>query len=319
MVKRDVVKERTVKIRPPLSPEQRDQVSRLVREESGGADFRAGFKTVVIDENEGSGQAPNPVTYFVVEGDLLKDEDELFAYVEHVEALQRLRESDEAVPGAASPVSQQPGALLGIIENGKIVRWNEGLVLSYCLLKWTFTGPQQLEHYDLVRQSMLRATKAWEETCGVQFQYRDDLDTVPTGTTRPAEVLFPVREIDAGGNYIAMSFFPNEPVNRRRLLVDPSYYTTNFDKVGVLQHELGHVLGFRHEHIRTGARPGCPGESLVGTFELTNYDPKSVMHYYCPDPATGLGGTLALGITELDRIGAQRVYGPPFTEVRFFE
>ena len=105
---------------------------------------------------------------------------------------------------------------------------------------------------------------------------------------------------------IASSFFPSDPPDRRHMLIDPTYFTTSFDKVGVLRHELGHVLGFRHEHIRNDAPPVCPNEPLWDTQVLSVYDPKSVMHYFC-----GGVGSHDLQITDLDRKGARMVYGPP--------
>jgi hypothetical protein len=111
-----------------------------------------------------------------------------------------------------------------------------------------------------------------------------------------------------GGALIAAAFFPNDPVDRRRVIIDPVYYAADlgFDRVGILRHELGHVLGFRHEHIRSQAPPLCPDEETDGVLNLTDYDPQSVMHYFC-----GEVGSRELTITELDRIGAQVVYGPP--------
>jgi hypothetical protein len=38
------------------------------------------------------------------------------------------------------------------------------------------------------------------------------------------------------------------------------------------------------------------------------------MHYFCAG-----GGTHELKITDLDREGAQRVYGPPWTSFRFVD
>ena len=119
-----------------------------------------------------------------------------------------------------------------------------------------------------------------------------------------------MRFLDVNGQFIASAFFPNDPPDRRRILIDPSYFDPQlgFDQVGVLRHELGHVLGFRHEHIRSGAPPDCPDEDVTGTLDLTQYDPKSVMHYFCGDL-----GSKTLEITDVDRIGAQRVYGLPLS------
>ena len=43
------------------------------------------------------------------------------------------------------------------------------------------------------------------------------------------------------------------------------------------RHELGHILGFRHEHIRSEANSSC---DEGGAFRaVTDYDQASVMHY----------------------------------------
>jgi hypothetical protein len=238
--------------------------------------------------------------FYIVEGDLVLDEDQLAIYTLQQETLKKARLL------GISTVAEQPQseALVGIVQNGKIVRWKEGLVLTYCVLKGTLFSQ---ERYQMVRDHMRRATEDWQKTCGITFEHRAELDDSP-GTANPG-VLFTVRGIDTGGQFIAAAFFPNDPANRRRVLIDPSYFDPrlSFDRAGVLRHELGHVLGFRHEHIRSGAPPACPDEPLFGTTPLTAYDPRSVMHYFC-----GGVGSRELGITELDRIGSQKLYGPPF-------
>jgi hypothetical protein len=252
-------------------------------------------------------------TYYIVEGDLLLDEDQLRLYARQQELREEQRKAakaaEEAGLGLMGIIAAPSGELLGITVRGKIVRWKPGLILSYCVLRQSFPQPGS---YQMVRDNMLQATQHWEKTCGVQFAHKADLDGSPNLT--PADVLFTVRGIDAGGEFIAAAFFPNDPINRRKVLIDPSYFDQNllFDKVGVLRHELGHVLGFRHEHIRTFAPPACPNEDLWGTIDLTEYDPQSVMHYFC-----GGVGTKTLAITDIDKIGAQRVYGPPLESFNF--
>jgi hypothetical protein len=52
--------------------------------------------------------------------------------------------------------------------------------------------------------------------------------------------------------YFALSFFPHDVRSARQLQVDDSAFTTTAggrDLEGIMRHELGHILGFRHEHI----------------------------------------------------------------------
>lgn len=237
------------------------------------------------------------VQFYVAEGDLLIEEGRLADYVPHAANVEP--PNVPAGPGGEG--------LVGMLEDGKLVRWAPGQVLTYCVQRATFHGNDE---YATVRTNMMAATRAWEETCGVAFRHVSELDG---STHRPAEVVFTVQRYDAGGRFIAAAFFPNDPVELRRVLIDPSYFSPNlgFDRVGVLRHELGHVLGFRHEHIRSQAPPVCPNESQTQTIDLTAYDPRSVMHYFC-----GGVGSRTLEITELDREGAQRVYGMPLSHFR---
>jgi hypothetical protein len=253
--------------------------------------------------------------FFVVEGDLTLDADELAIYAVNQERLRReqvLGMPPGSLVTGFAVIGPEPnsGALIGITtQEGKIVRWREGLTLTYCVLKGTFSSE---ERYATVRDNMQAAVSAWQEVGGIQFQHRAELDE-SSGTQNPG-VLFTVREINASGQFIASAFFPTDPRNRRRVLIDPSYFNPSlgFDKVGVLRHELGHVLGFRHEHISSNAPAACPDEPLFGTTPLTAYDPRSVMHYFC-----GGVGSRELLLTQLDTIGIQKLYGPSFDDYSF--
>jgi hypothetical protein len=248
--------------------------------------------------------------YYVAEGDTLLDLDQLEVYAaarqKEIEVHQARAAADAAGFGM-SRVGIQTQALIAMTQGGKIVRWKPGTVLSYRVAKATFGDDGK---YRTVVENMAKATKDWMDTCGVEFKHMPELDDRPG--VQPEGALFSVREIDAGGKFIASAFFPNDPKDRRRVLVDPSYYDTDFDKVGVFRHELGHVLGWRHEQIHKNAPPACPHEDDFDVKYLSEYDPKSVMHYFC-----GGVGSKELKITDIDRAGSVQVYGPPLNQVAF--
>jgi hypothetical protein len=255
--------------------------------------------------------------YTVVEGDLLLDEKKLARYAEERAVLEAQHERGFGV---------LPQELVGIVDDeNRKVRWKKGLVLTYAVRKASF-GDETL--YTQIVEAMAKATADWAAACGVNFRHEAAADTGDEPGEEPGEEpgdgasketpkpIFTVELVNAGGRFIAAAFFPNDPVAERRVVIDPSYFKENlgFDRVGVLRHELGHVLGFRHEHIRSGAPPLCPNESLAHTIDLTEYDPKSVMHYFC-----GGVGNPELTITEIDRRGAQILYGPPDAEVVYYD
>lgn len=249
--------------------------------------------------------------YYIAEGDILFEEAELPYYAERrrreAETRKLLKEASEQF-GAAIPLAGKEEWLQGATEDGRLVRWDAGLVLTYRIDKATFSPGE----YAIAKDSMDQACRDWEDTCGVDFDHKITLDD--SDGSADSQVLFSVRKVDASGRFIAAAFFPNDPVYRRHVVIDPSFFSSNlrFDRTGVLRHELGHVLGFRHEHIRSGAPPECPGEGGA-PLPLTDYDPQSVMHYFC-----GGVGSLQLSITDLDRMGSQLVYGQPHKRVRFF-
>jgi hypothetical protein len=239
------------------------------------------------------------VDYYLLEGDLLLSDLQLQVYC--LEQAER----------EATAAEQREGLVAMATADGKIVRWAPGKALSYVVVRSTFPDEQS---YARVVQAMRQAAGDWEGVCGVKFLHLREQDAaLQPGQARP---LFDVRFHDTQGAFIAVAFFPNDPVEQRHVFIDPSFFRTDlfYNPIGVLRHELGHVLGFRHEHIRSGAPADCPQEGTSDAINLTEYDPRSVMHYFC-----GGIGTQEMKLTEVDRQGAQAVYGPPQDKFQFFE
>src|SRR5215213_2037592 len=162
---------------------------------------------------------------YVVEGDLLLDESQLAQYALRKEAGE---DEDEAI--VQEPTDNGPAKLLGISVEGKKLRWQPGKILSYYIAKESFP---KTEMYQTVRDHIREATEAWMNTCGIRFEYQAALDDNPANR---ASALFGVSYLDANGQFIAAAFFPDDPPDRRVVVIDPSYFSPNlgFDRTGVL-------------------------------------------------------------------------------------
>lgn len=236
-------------------------------------DFFSLYDTVIVEDE----------VFFVVEGDLLYDIDHVSEY--------HFAETDTL-----------SNRLVAIELNGELVKWPDNHVITYAVIRSSFDTSSE---YEIVKNNMSEAISAWSNVCNVTFSHEHEWDAQLRPSQKPEELDFVVRHFNANNKFIAKAFFPNTLKYRRKILIDPSYYTSSYDKVGILRHELGHVIGFRHEHIRSGAPASCPKENTVDTRNLGDYDPRSVMHYFC-----GNEGTRDLKLTESDSIGAVMVYGP---------
>jgi hypothetical protein len=184
--------------------------------------------------------------------------------------------------------------------NGLDAKWNQQLKtqLTYCV-STTFGS-----RHDAVVQEMANATGAWEKVAAVDFSHVPAADA----TCGPSNqnVVFDVRPVNVG-QYLARAFFPNEPRSARNVLIDESSFeldpTQTLKLVGILRHELGHSLGFRHEHTRPEAGTCFEDNDFR---PLTNYDAFSVMHY---PQCNGLGDW-SLNLTNRDKSGSACLYGP---------
>ncbi|AKI99854.1 matrixin [Archangium gephyra] len=167
--------------------------------------------------------------------------------------------------------------------------------LTYCISSSTFGT-----RYSTMVSAMNSATAAWEATANVNFIHSSSYDS--NCTASQTGVFFDVRMV-SGQSYLARAFFPNSSRSGRNVLVDSSSFgsISPWTLTGVLRHELGHVLGFRHEHTRSTAS-GCYEDA--NWRGLTTYDRYSVMHYpQCNGLQTG-----DLVLTSSDKTGARALY-----------
>ena len=190
--------------------------------------------------------------------------------------------------------------------NGQDTAWNavEKRQLTYCV-STTFGA----NHARMV-SDMKAAANAWEAVAAIDYIYVAGEDDSCTASN--PHVLFDVRPVNVNGQYLARAFFPDEPRAARNVLVDNSSFQLDpngkLTLEGILRHELGHTLGFRHEHTRPDSGTCFEDNNWR---PLTNYDAFSVMHY----PQCNGQGDWALTLTAIDRSGAACIYGaaPGFT------
>jgi hypothetical protein len=213
---------------------------------------------------------------------------------------QRLREFFETRI-KQEPSETVPEALIVHKVGGRDAVWdsNQKTQLTYCVS--SAFGNRQTQ----VIQDMEAASGAWEEVADVQFTHvaAEDADCTPDN----ANVVFDIRPVNVEGQYLARAFFPNEERVERNVLIDESSFNLDPDGalqlVGILRHELGHTLGWRHEHTRPESGTCFEDNNWR---PLTDYDRFSVMHY----PQCNGGSDWSLKLTHVDKSGAACVYGP---------
>ena len=140
---------------------------------------------------------------------------------------------------------------------------------------------------------------------------------------------FAFHPFDTDPGLLALAFFPNAPVEERVVYIGPGALDSyiGYDQVGIIRHELGHVIGARHEHIRPESMAHLTEEEkqkmeqwVTGEISgeaLTKFDGQSVMHYPV-DPAKGLG-TYEFELSETDKEGFAALYAPPYDEATMRE
>lgn len=179
-------------------------------------------------------------------------------------------------------------------------KWNQQSKknLTYCV-STTFGS-----RHGAVVEQMENAAREWERVSALKFVH----DATQDANCGPANaaVVFDVRPINVNGQYLARAFFPNEPRAARNVLIDETSFDLapggKLQLVGILRHELGHTIGFRHEQTRPESGTCFEDKNWR---PLTSYDAFSVMHY----PQCNGKGDWSLKLTDKDRNGVACAYG----------
>lgn len=198
----------------------------------------------------------------------------------------------------------QQGALAVYNINGQDIIWSatQRKQLTYCVSN----------NFGANKQAVIDAMKAasdngWEKFADVNYTYDATQDA--NCTAQNTTVMFDVNPVNSNGQYLARSFFPNSTRAERNVLIDNTVFqaggTGGIPLGNIIGHELGHTLGFRHEHIRPEANATQCAEDTQFR-GVTTYDSASVMHY---PQCNGTSNTLAF--TQRDQQGVVSIYGAP--------
>ena len=179
--------------------------------------------------------------------------------------------------------------------------------IRYCIQKSTFD--EKKGGYDLVKKSMQQAAADWTGLCNVSFQYVEVADKDPNAYPGQYDFVIRYNPVQKKDALFALAFYPSDPPAKRILNIYPYYWPTRYDKAGIFRHEIGHILGFRHDQAdRTGKVPSeCltryREDPTIPSIPRTPYDRFSVMHYVC-----GGAGTWQLKFSHNDSLGFDMIY-----------
>lgn len=229
---------------------------------------------------------------FIINGDeLVEDEAGM------QDMYQRYLDSVADAEARADGTGTYEEELIVNLVNGRDDKWSSSQQnnITYCVSQSSFGS-----RYSTVVTAMANATAAWHATANVTFVHVASQDG--NCNQRNNNVVFDVRQVNTT-QYLARSFFPSTSRRSRNILISTSSFgnISPWTLTGVLRHETGHTLGFRHEHTRPESGTCFEDNNWRA---LTAYDSSSVMHYpQCNGTQTG-----DLVLTSLDKSGAKSLY-----------
>ncbi|HET9451039.1 MAG TPA: matrixin family metalloprotease, partial [Aggregicoccus sp.] len=131
------------------------------------------------------------------------------------------------------------GQLIVHTVNGVDAKWSDTqkLNLTYCVSTTFGTN------HTAAVNAMASAAAAWKAAANISFVYVSAQNSNCTASN--TSVVFDVRPVDSGGQYLARAFFPNDSRANRNVLIDNTAFgnVNPWTLTGILRHELGHTLG----------------------------------------------------------------------------
>eukprot|EP00164_Ancoracysta_twista_P005498 GFYU01007543.1.p1 GENE.GFYU01007543.1~~GFYU01007543.1.p1 ORF type:complete len:1029 (-),score=277.66 GFYU01007543.1:1612-4698(-) len=199
--------------------------------------------------------------------------------------------------------------IVHILSSGALATWNkvDRRLITYCF------SENVGSRLPTARKAFKEATDMWEAACGVNFEevsfakpsdchkYNEDVSFNIATTEHP------------NVPYEARAFFPFQARHHRELVVRSKVFSDALYARAIFLHELGHVLGLRHEHTREEANhPKCYEDDNWKS--LTDYDDDSVMNYpQCGGVQDPFKRPHKYVLSADDKKGSRALYGPPLS------